>query len=130
MRVMALPIASVPPAVVENENVAETPILVATRSEDATKKETFVTWPPITPELMPDDGIVSILVHTEMLPPVLGAPMVRPASVTVTAVFAASAFPDVTRTMEVLPGIPGVSVAPLAECVTVGVADVAKNPDG
>ena len=119
-----------PPADGVKVNVAAEPVLPATRSPPATMKVTDVTAPPITPELMPDDGIVSILVHTEMLPPALGAPMVRPASVTVTAVFAASALPDVTRTMEVLPGIPGVSVAPLAECVTVGVADVAKNPDG
>ena len=119
-----------PPADGVKVNVAAEPVLPATRSPPATMKVTDVTAPPITPDAHDGDAVRSALVCTKTAPLAAAMPMVRPASVTVTAVFAASAFPDVTRTMEVLPGIPGVSVAPLAECVTVGVADVAKNPDG
>ncbi len=54
----------------------------------------------------------------------------RPVSVTVTAVLAASAVPPVVMTMEVAPGCAGVREAPPAESVAVGVAVVAKKPDG
>ena len=65
------------------------------------------------------------------LPPAVAVlPIVTPVSVTVTAVLAASAVPPVVMTMEVAPGCAGVSVAPLAESVAVGVAVVAKKPDG
>jgi hypothetical protein len=52
--------------------------------------------------------------------------MVRPASVTVTRELATSAVPVMAMTMEVGPGAPGVSVAPAAECVAVGVEDTKK----
>ena len=58
------------------------------------------------------------------------APMVRPASVTVTAVLAASAVPPVVMTMDVAPGAPGDRVAPLVDSVALGVAVVAKKPEG
>ena len=65
------------------------------------------------------------------LPPAVAVlPIVRPVSVTVTAVLAASAVPPVVMTREVAPGCAGVSVAPLADSVAVGVALVAKKPDG
>ena len=65
------------------------------------------------------------------LPPAVAVlPIVTPISVTVTAVLAASAVPPVVMTMEVAPGCAGVRVAPLAESVAVGVAVVAKKPDG
>ena len=41
--VMLLPVASAPPAVVVNENVAAAPVLPATRSESAIVKVTLVT---------------------------------------------------------------------------------------
>ena len=65
-----------------------------------------------------------------MPPAVAVLPIVRPVSVTVTAVLAASAVPPVVMTMEVAPGCAGVRVAPLAESVAVGVALKAKKPVG
>ncbi len=62
--------------------------------------------------------------------PVFGAPMVRPASVTVTAVLAASAAPPVVMMMDVAPGAPAERVAPVADSVAVGVAVAAKKPEG
>ena len=56
--------------------------------------------------------------------------MVKPVSVTVTAVLAASAVPPVVMTMEVAPGACGVRVAPAVDRVAVGAGDVAKKPDG
>ena len=55
--VMVLPVASAPPAVVVNENVAAAPVLPATRSDDAIANEGLVTCPPITPELNPEDAV-------------------------------------------------------------------------
>jgi hypothetical protein len=62
--------------------------------------------------------------------PHVEAPKVRPASVTVTAVLAASAVPPVVMMMDVAPGAPGDRLAPLADKVAVGVAVVAKKPEG
>ena len=65
------------------------------------------------------------------LPPDVGAePMVKPVSVTVTAVLAASAAPPVVMTMEVAPGACGVREAPAVDSVAVGAGVVAKKPDG
>ena len=60
--VMVPPVASAPPAVVVNENVAEAPVLPATRSDVAIANEVLVTCPPITPELTPEDAVGSALV--------------------------------------------------------------------
>ena len=61
----------------------------------------------------------------------LAEPIVQPTSVTVTAVPAASgAVPPTANTMEVAPGCAGVSVAPAVDTLAVGVAEVAKKPDG
>jgi hypothetical protein len=57
-------------------------------------------------------------------------PIVQPTSVTVTAVLAASGLPVAANTMEVSPGCAGVSVAPPVDTLAVGVAEVAKKPDG
>ena len=57
VNVMVLPIASAPPAVVVNENVAAADVLPATRSDVAIANEGLVTAPPITPELTPDDAV-------------------------------------------------------------------------
>ena len=56
--------------------------------------------------------------------------MVKPESVTVTAVLAASAVPPVVMTMELAASACGVRVALPVESVAVGVAVVAKKPDG
>ena len=65
-----------------------------------------------------------------LLPDVGVEPMVRPVSVTVTAVLAASAVPPVVMTMEVAPGACGVRVALAVDSVAVGGGDVAKKPNG
>ena len=56
--------------------------------------------------------------------------MVRPDSVTVTAVLAASAVPPVVMTMDVAPGAPGDRVAPIVDSVALGVTVLAKKPEG
>ena len=60
----------------------------------------------------------------------LAAPIVHPTSVTVAAVPAASALPEAASSMEVAPGCAGVSVAPAVDTLALGVAEVAKKPDG
>ena len=67
---------------------------------------------------------------TDMLPPVGALPIVRPTRVTVTAVLAASAVPPAVMTIDAAPGAKGARVAPLLEIVAVGVAVVAKKPEG
>ena len=68
---------------------------------------------------------------TVTLPPGVGAELkVKPVSVTVTVVLAASAVPLVVMTMDVVPGAPGTSVAPTVDSVALGVAAAAKKPDG
>ena len=65
------------------------------------------------------------------LPPAVAVlPIVRPVSVTVTAVLAASAVPPVVMTMDVAPGAPGDRVAPLVDRVALGVEVLAKKPEG
>jgi hypothetical protein len=89
---MLLLVASAPPAVVVNENVAAADALPATRSDAAIANEAFVTCPPITPDATPEDAVGSALVATETLPPAVGVPlMMRPVTVSVTAVLAAMA---------------------------------------
>ena len=119
-----------PPAVGVNVNVAETPDLPATRSATATMNVTPETA-LIEPDEIDVDTVGSALVCTvtEVLP-LVGAPMVRPVSVTVTAVLAASAVPPVVMTMDVAPGAPGDRVAPIVDSVALGVAVVAKKPEG
>ena len=90
--VIVPPMATDPPAVVVNENVAEAPVLPATRSDVAIVNEVLVTCPPITPDATPEDAVGSALVATETLPPAVGVPlMMRPVTVTVTTVLAAMA---------------------------------------
>ena len=120
-----------PPAVGVNVNVAETPDLPATRPSEDIVKFAAITEPPILPDATDEDEAGSVLVCTvtEVLP-AFGAPMVRPASVTVTAVLAASAAPPVVMMMDVAPGAPGDMVAQIADSVALGVAVVAKKPEG
>ena len=72
----------------------------------------------------------STLVATlTLLAPAVAAPMVRPETVTVTAVLAASVATEVVMTMEVVPGVPGVMEAP-PDTRPVGVPVVAKKLAG
>ncbi len=122
--------ASAPPAVGVKLNVTGTP-LDATRSAAAMANETAETAPPITPDATDREATGSALVCTVTAPPAVGVPlMVKPASVTVTAVLAASAVPPVVMTMEVTPGVCGVREAPAVDSVAVGAGVVAKKPDG
>ena len=74
-------------------------------------------------------GSASVCTVTESLA-ALAAPILQPTSVTVTEVPAASKLPVAANTMEVAPGCAGVSVAPPVDTLAVGVAEVAKKPDG
>ena len=120
-----------PPAVGVKVNVAADAVLPATRWPVATLNVTPVTMPPITPDAMPaTDGVTSTLVCTVTSPPAAATPMVRPESVTVTAVGCGSRLPPVlVMTMEVALVAPALSVAALF-CKRVGVTDETKNPDG
>ena len=119
-----------PPAVGVKVNVAATPALDATRSAAAMANETAEMAPPITPDATERDAQRSALVCTVTAPPAVGVPlMVKPVSVTVTAVLAASAVPPVVITMEVAPGAAADRVA-LPDTAAEGVGLVAKKPDG
>ncbi len=120
-----------PPAVGVNVIVAENIELPLNRSEAAIVSVTVVTVPPMTPDDTESDIFRSKFVNTFTVEfPAVTKPMVRPASVTVTAVLAASAAPPVVMKMDVAPGAPEDRVAPLADSVAVGVAVVAKKPKG
>ena len=119
-----------PPALVVKANVAATLALPATRSEAAMSNEIEVTAPPITPLVTALEGSGSTLVCTVTLPAALAGPNVQPASVTVTAAPADSAAPVTAKTTDVPPGVCGVIVVPADDEVAVGVAEVAKKPDG
>ena len=119
-----------PPAVGVNENVAAAPVLPATRSSAATANVTDVTAPPTTPLDTALEAIRSTLVCTATSPAALAGPNVQPASVTVTAAPADSAVPVTAKTTDVPPGVCGVIVVPADDEVAVGVAEVAKKPDG
>ncbi len=119
-----------PPAVGVKVNVAATPAFDATRSAAAMANETAETAPPITPDATERDVQRSALVFTVTAPPAVGVPlMVKPVSVTVTAVLAASAATPVVMTMEVASGDVGDRVA-LPDTAAEGVGLVAKKPDG
>ena len=129
------PAASAPPAVVVNENVAAAPVFAATRSPLDTAKETEQTELElqICPDAVPTEAVGSELVDTVMPDEILAiaTPIVRPVSVTVTAVLAGSVLPAVVMTMEVAPGaLMGVKLAPTVDTTPAGVALVAKKPDG
>ena len=111
-------------------NVAATLVLPATRSPAAMSNEIEVTAPPITPLVTALEGSRSTLVCTVTLPAALAGPNVQPASVTVTAAPADSAVPVTAKTTDVPPGVCGVRIVPADDEVAVGVAEVAKKPDG
>ena len=126
---MVLPEASAPPAVGVKVNVAATPVLAATRSGAAMANVTTVTAPPITPDETDAEAVASTLVITLTLPPALAAPKVKPESVTVTAVLAASVVPPVVMTMEVALGATADRDAP-PDTAAERVGLVAKKPNG
>jgi hypothetical protein len=128
---MVLGAESVPPAVGVKENVNETPALLTTRLLLVKRNDIKLEEPPIEPDGTETEAMESIIVCTVTAPPEVGVLLiVKPTSVTVTAVLAASAAPPTVMTMEVLPGAPGARVAPLVERVALGVAVAAKKPDG
>ena len=128
--VTVLVTASAPPAVGVKLNVAATPDLDTMRSVAAMAKETAATAPPIAPDAIEGEAIGSALVCTVTAPPAVGVLlMVKPVSVTVTAVLAASAVPPAVMTMDVAPGAAAVRVAPF-DTAAEGVVLVAKKPDG
>ena len=119
-----------PPAVGVNVKMAETLVLPATRSAAATVNDTETTA-LIEPDATEVEAVGSALVCTVTdVPPEVGAPKVRPDSVTVTAVLAASAVPPVVMMMDVAPGVPGDRVAPFVDSVALGVEVLAKKPEG
>ena len=127
---MMLPEASAPPAVGVKVNVAATPVLAATRPAAAIANVATLTAPPIAPDATDVEAVVSALVCTLTSPPAVAAPNVKPESVTVTAVLAASVAPEVVMTMEVAPGAAmGPREAP-PDTAPVGVAVVAKKLAG
>ena len=125
---MTLP-GPAPTALGVKVNVALEAVFPATRSAAAIVNVTAVTAPPITPDDSAADARASTLVCTVTEPPALAAPMVRPVSVTVTAVLAASAVSEVVMTMKRGSGCPGVSVAPEVESEAEGATEP-KNPEG
>ena len=118
-----------PPALVVKANVAAT-ALFATRSPSTMSNEIEVTAPPITPLVTALEGSRSTLVCTVTLPAALAGPNVQPESVTVTALVSESGVPATDNTMDVPPGVCGVRVVSDDDEVAVGVAEVAKKPDG
>ena len=119
-----------PPALVVKANVAAALVLPATRTPAAMSNEIEVTAPPITPLVTALEGVGSALVCTVTSPAALAGPNVQPASVTVTAAPADSAVPVTAKTTDVPPGVCGVRLVPADDEVAVGVAEVAKKPDG
>jgi len=126
-----LPGASAPPAVGVKVNVAAAPAVPATRSAPATANDTFVTLPPITPDATDTDAVWSTLLCSVTLPPAVGAPpMVRPASVTVTAVLAATV-PDCSVMMRLeFPAASARASATPLNATLGGVPPAAKKPEG
>ena len=120
-----------PPAVGVNVNVADTPALPATRSTEAIPNDTEATAPPIAPDATDEEAVGSALVCTVTdVFPAVGAPIVRPESVTVTAVLAASTVPPVITTMDEATGALDTRVVPFADREPFGVAVDTKKPEG
>ncbi len=95
------------------------------------RKEVKFDEPPMTPDATDTDVIWSTLVCSVTLPPAVGVlPMVRPLSVMVTAVLAASAVPPAAMMMEVTLKACRVRVAPAVESTAKGVVLLVKKPDG
>ena len=105
-------------------------VALATREDSRMKNKKDVTVPPMNEDKKFMEGIRSMSVRTETLPPADSMPIVRPTSVTVTAVAAESGLPATDNTMDVPPGVCGVRVVSDDDEVAVGVAEGEKKPDG
>jgi hypothetical protein len=128
VRVRVLPEGTAVVAVKESEIGTED--LPTTRSEGAIVKETDETREKMLPDATDVEAVLSALVCTLTSPPAVAAPKVKPESVTVTAVLAASVVPEVVMTMEVAPGAAmGPREAP-PDTAPLGVAVVAKKLAG
>ena len=120
-----------PPAVGVNVNLADTPDLPASRSAESIPNDTEATAPPIAPDATDEEAVGSALVCTVTdVFPAVGAPIVRPESVTVTAVLAASAVPPVIMAMNLAPGALDTRVVPFADSKRLGMRLDAKKPEG
>jgi hypothetical protein len=118
--------------VVEKLNIADA-LVDEKRSASFMKNMPRDTCPPILPEAVPADGIMSALVETTiplLLPPVT-APMVSPERVTVTTLLAASVPLETFTTIRVeREGATGEPVAPPLKLTEEGITPFAKKPDG
>ena len=131
--VMTLPMASAPPAVVAKLNVAVTFVASATRAVSWITNDPTDTRPPIAPDAVPADGITSALVDTATPPPLppVASPMVRPESVTVTAVLAASAPLRTVTTIDVaVDGAAEATAGPPLTATLLATTPEAKKPAG
>ena len=130
--VMLLLTESSPPADGVKENVAEDPILPATRSPLDIMKEVFVTLLPIGPEGVPKEELMPTLVEMKIprfVPGNTRDPMVSPDRVTETVEPAAIAALEVVITIEVAVGAAAIPCASLL-IKTEGVKLVLKKPTG
>ena len=121
--------ARAPPTVGVNENVAAADVLPATRSAAAIVKDERSGRPPMTPEGRDTDTNGSALVLKVMSLPEEGLPMVKPASVMVTAVAAEIEPPVTVITIELAPGEAAARVTPADDTFAVMVPE-AKKPCG
>ncbi len=125
---MLLPLGMAPPAVVVNETEKEAPVWPVYMAGKVALG--FDTAPPMGAEGTAFEAAESLLVCTVTAPPAVGVLlMVKPVSVTVTAVLAASAVPPVVMTMEEAPGAAADRTAP-PDTAAGGVGLVAKKPKG
>ncbi len=135
MRVMVPPegmdVTGVKPRVTDTEDFPEI------RSDDAMTNDTDVTCvkvPPAADAIAPEATgaeALAAFVETVMSPPAVAEPMMRPTRViVVTAFMVEIAPPPVVMTMEVAPGGDTTRGVNSEGCCAVGVAVVAKKPDG
>ncbi len=103
------------------------------RSASFIKNTPGDTCPPILPEAVPADGIMSALVEITiplLLPPVT-APMVSPVRVTVTTLLAANEPLEIFTTIQVEEDdATGEPVVPPLKLTVEGITPYAKKPDG
>ena len=125
--VMLLPLDMAPPAVFTNETEKEAPVWPV---YGAQVDPLIPTAPPMGADRTAFEVAESLLVCKVTYPAAMGVlPTVKPVSVTVTAVLAASAEPPVVMTMEVALGAAADRVAP-PETAAEGAGLVAKKLDG
>lgn len=135
-RVILAP-AAMSPAVAEVVNLMTTETEAVARAVEEGETDSAVTLEPIPPEAAPEDARVAAVSVCTVMPvalPAVAAPIVMPFRVMVKAVLAAMPATAVVTTICVAVGavevavIVGTDVVPAM--LSVGVADVAKNPLG